>query len=60
MAAAWPDRAGDPFADRMNEIAKYDQELAYLGPADYAQACRDAFAKERMIVERMGLSRHPG
>lgn len=23
MAAAWPDRAGDPFADRMNEIEKY-------------------------------------
>ena len=23
MAAAWPDRAGDPFADRMNEIKKY-------------------------------------
>ena len=23
MAAAWPDRAGDPFADRMNEIPKY-------------------------------------
>ncbi len=23
MAAAWPDRAGDPFADRMNEIVKY-------------------------------------
>jgi dihydrofolate reductase len=23
MAAAWPDRAGDPFADRMNSIAKY-------------------------------------
>jgi len=23
MAAAWPDRAGDPFADRMNEITKY-------------------------------------
>jgi dihydrofolate reductase len=23
MAAAWPDRAGDPFADRMNEIRKY-------------------------------------
>jgi dihydrofolate reductase len=20
VAAAWPDRAGDPFADRMNEI----------------------------------------
>ncbi|MCA1692007.1 MAG: dihydrofolate reductase family protein [Actinobacteria bacterium] len=23
MAAAWPRRAGDPFADRMNEIPKY-------------------------------------
>jgi tripartite-type tricarboxylate transporter receptor subunit TctC len=42
------------------EIAKYDQEPAYLGPADYAKACRDAFAKERMIVERLGLARHPG
>jgi dihydrofolate reductase len=23
MAAAWPNRAGDPFADRMNELPKY-------------------------------------
>jgi dihydrofolate reductase len=23
MAAAWPERAGDPFADRMNSISKY-------------------------------------
>jgi dihydrofolate reductase len=23
MASAWPNRAGDPFADRMNEIPKY-------------------------------------
>jgi dihydrofolate reductase len=23
MASAWPDRAGDPFADQMNEIRKY-------------------------------------
>ena len=23
MAAAWPDRAGDPFADQMNSITKY-------------------------------------
>lgn len=23
MAAAWPERAGDPFADRMNALAKY-------------------------------------
>lgn len=36
---------------------KYDQEPAYLGPADYAQACREMFAKERGIVDRMGLTR---
>src|SRR5918997_2727628 len=36
MAAAWPERAGDPFADRMNAIRKYvvsttlgDDELAW-------------------------------
>jgi hypothetical protein len=23
MTAAWPERGGDPFADRMNEIQKY-------------------------------------
>ncbi len=44
----------------VNEIAKYDQELDYLGPADYAKACREAFAKERLIVERLGLARQPG
>ena len=44
----------------VQELSKYDQEPAYLGPADYAQACRDAFAKERGIVERMGLARSGG
>ncbi len=45
MAAAWPDRAGDPFADRMNEIPKYvasrtltEDDLTWTGstllPAD--------------------------
>jgi dihydrofolate reductase len=36
MAAAWPERAGDPFADRMNSIPKYvvtatlaDDELSW-------------------------------
>lgn len=37
------------------EIAKYDQELAYLGSAEYAQACRELYARERGIVERLGL-----
>lgn len=39
------------------ELAKYDQEPAYLGPADYARACREAFANERQIAERLGLLR---
>ena len=33
MAAAWPGRAGDPFADRMNEIPKYVASRT-LSPAD--------------------------
>ena len=39
------------------ELAKYDQELAYLGPEDYAQAMRDAYQTERKVVERLGLAR---
>jgi tripartite-type tricarboxylate transporter receptor subunit TctC len=44
----------------VQELSKYDQEPAYLGSADYAAACREAFAKERGIVERMGLGRGVG
>ncbi len=42
------------------ELAKSDQELAYLGPTDYAQACRDAFVAEKRVVERLGLTRAGG
>jgi dihydrofolate reductase len=49
MAAAWPERAGDPFADRMNAIPKYvvsttlgDDELTWNNttriPGDHAIA----------------------
>ncbi len=41
----------------IHELSKYDQEIAYLGTADYAEACREQFARERLIVDRMGLSR---
>lgn len=37
------------------ELARYDQVIAYLGPHDYAQACREEYAKERAAAERMGL-----
>src|ERR1700759_5550033 len=33
MAAAWPDRAGGPYADRMNAIKKYVASRT-LSPAD--------------------------
>ena len=39
------------------EIAKYDQEIDYLGPEEYARACREMFAKERAAAERRGLPR---
>jgi tripartite-type tricarboxylate transporter receptor subunit TctC len=39
------------------EIAKYDQELDYLGPAEYGQWLREQYARERLVVEKMGLSR---
>jgi len=41
----------------VNEIAKYDQELDYLGPAEYSAWLREQYAKEKLVVERMGLSR---
>jgi len=61
MAAAWPDRAGDAFADRMNEITKYvasrtlDQgDLDWPGstllPAD------DAIGEIRRLRARDGRS----
>ena len=40
-----------------DELAKYDQEVDYLGPEAYAQSCREIFAQERAIVEKMGLAR---
>ncbi|HEX2416346.1 MAG TPA: dihydrofolate reductase family protein [Thermoleophilaceae bacterium] len=59
MASAWPGRAGDPFADRMNEITKYvasrtlsEDDLTWSGstllPAD------DAIGAVRELRERDG------
>jgi dihydrofolate reductase len=59
MAAAWPERAGDPFADRMNAIPKYvvsstlrDDELTWNNttriPGD------DAVARIRALRESEG------
>lgn len=42
------------------ELAKYDQEPAYLSPEDYGRALRDAYAAEKRHVERLGLLRAAG
>ncbi|MGZ4562343.1 MAG: dihydrofolate reductase family protein [Mycobacterium sp.] len=66
MAAAWPARAGDPFADRMNEIPKYvasrtlsADDLSWPGsvllPADDAiGAIRELRARDGKLMQVMG------
>ena len=39
------------------ELAKFDQELVYLGTEDYGRAMRETFANERRIVEKLGLGK---
>jgi tripartite-type tricarboxylate transporter receptor subunit TctC len=39
------------------ELAKYDQDLAYLGPEDYARSMRETYAAERRAVEKLGLAK---
>ena len=41
----------------IGELAKFDQELAYLNSEDYGRAMRDTFAAERRTVERLGLAK---
>ena len=66
MAAAWPGRAGDPFADKMNEIPKYvasrtltQDDLSWsnstlLAGDDVLGAVRDLRAQEGGNLQAMG------
>jgi hypothetical protein len=47
--------AHDPL--HVAELAKYDQELNYLGPDDYARSVREQWELEKRQVERLGLGR---
>jgi dihydrofolate reductase len=59
MAAAWPDRAGDPFADKMNAITKYVASRT-LGADDMTWSgstlldADDAIGAVRELREREG------
>jgi dihydrofolate reductase len=65
MAAAWPERGGDPFADSMNKIKKYvasrsltqddlHWENSHLLPGDALEAIRDLRAQEGGYLQVMG------
>ena len=72
MAAAWPGRAGDPFADRMNEIPKYvasttltPDDLTWSGSVllptdesgDAIPAIRDLRNRDGKVLQIWGSSR---
>jgi tripartite-type tricarboxylate transporter receptor subunit TctC len=42
-----------------DEIAKYDQELLYLGPQEYGRFMRDTFASEKRSVDRLAHTLTP-
>ncbi len=68
MAAAWPGRAGDPFADHMNAVRKYvasrtlsQEDLNWtnstlLPPDDVMGAVRDLRAQDGNDIQVMGSS----
>lgn len=43
----------------LQEIAKYDQEVTYLGTAEYARHLQEFSARERRLLARLGLSIAP-
>ena len=40
-------------------LEKYDQSVIYMNTADYTKFARDNFAKEKAVIERLGLSAKP-
>lgn len=59
MAAAWPQRAGDPFADRMNELAKYVVS-ATLAPEELTWNNSRLVDPDDLVDTVEGLRREPG
>jgi dihydrofolate reductase len=59
MAAAWPERAGDPFADRMNEIPKYVASRT-LSQADLTWTNSTLLSPDDVIAEVRKLREQGG
>ena len=59
MAGAWPGRAGDPFADRMNELTKYVASRT-LTPADVTWSNSTLLPADSALDEIRRLKAQPG
>lgn len=59
MAAAWPERAGDPFADRMNAITKYVVSTTLSDP-ERTWANSTLLAADDLVGEVQRLRRRDG
>ena len=59
MASAWPDRGGDPFADRMNEIPKYMASRT-LGPDDLTWNNTTLLSSDDAVADIAGLRNRKG
>jgi tripartite-type tricarboxylate transporter receptor subunit TctC len=44
-------------ATHQHEIAKYDQDLAYLNPEDYAKSLVDTYEREKEWVQKLSLAK---
>jgi dihydrofolate reductase len=59
MAAAWPERAGDPFADHMNSVTKYVVS-GTLTQADLTWTNSHLVAPTDLVTEVQKLRQSPG
>ena len=59
MAAAWPGRAGDPFADRMNALPKHVASRT-LTDADMTWAGSRLLRPDHVLDDIAALRAHPG
>jgi dihydrofolate reductase len=59
MASAWPDRGGDPFADRMNEIPKYVASHT-PGPDDLTWNNTTLLSADDAVADIAGLRNREG
>ncbi len=59
MASAWPERDGDPFADRMNEIPKYVASRT-LGPDDLTWNNTTLLSADDAVADIAGLRNREG